>query len=110
MGRPKKEIDENVVKNLAGILCTMKEIAAVVGCSVDTLERRFADIIKEGREQGKASLRRKQFKLADKSAAMAIFLGKNYLGQRDRFDDEGYDDQKLAKAIIAAAKVMGDNV
>ena len=32
------------------------------------------------------SLRRNQFKLAEKSAAMAIFLGKNYLGQTDRFE------------------------
>ncbi len=29
------------------------------------------------------SLRRFQFKLAQRSAAMAIFLGKNYLGQSD---------------------------
>lgn len=29
------------------------------------------------------SLRRAQFRLAEKSAAMAIFLGKNYLGQSD---------------------------
>jgi len=31
-------------------------------------------------------LRRTQFKLADTHAGMAIFLGKNYLGQRDLFD------------------------
>lgn len=29
-------------------------------------------------------LRRNQLKLSEKSAAMAIFLGKNYLGQTDR--------------------------
>jgi hypothetical protein len=29
------------------------------------------------------SLRRTQFRLAEKSAAMAIFLGKQYLGQSD---------------------------
>jgi len=31
-------------------------------------------------------LRRTQFKLADTHPGMAIFLGKNYLGQRDLFD------------------------
>ena len=36
-----------------------------------------------GRENGKVSLRRMQFLQARKSAAMAIWLGKQYLGQRD---------------------------
>jgi hypothetical protein len=31
----------------------------------------------------KVSLRRKQLSLADKNAPAAIFLGKNYLGQKD---------------------------
>lgn len=31
----------------------------------------------------KIKLRRNQLKLSEKSAAMAIFLGKNYLGQSD---------------------------
>jgi hypothetical protein len=37
------------------------------------------------------SLRRKQWKLADKSASMAIFLGKNYLGKRDSIEYEDKD-------------------
>ena len=43
----------------------------------------FSDIFKQKREIGKISLRRKQWKLAEKNATMAIFLGKQYLGQRD---------------------------
>jgi len=35
---------------------------------------------------GKISLRRAQFELAKKSTPMAIFLGKNYLHQRDVWD------------------------
>ena len=31
-------------------------------------------------------MRRSQFKLAEKNAAMAIFLGKQYLGQKDEPD------------------------
>ena len=34
----------------------------------------------------KIQLRRNQLELSKKSAAMAIFLGKNYLGQKDSFD------------------------
>ena len=36
-GRPKKEIDMDLVEKLANIQCTQEEIACVVGCSVDTL-------------------------------------------------------------------------
>jgi hypothetical protein len=65
----------------------MKEIAAVVGCSVDTLENRFSDIIQIGRENGKASLRRMQYQKAKEgSVPMLIWLGKQLLDQRDRQD------------------------
>lgn len=42
------------------------------------------EALDRGREQGKVSLRRTQFRLAEKSAGMAIFLGKNYLDQSDK--------------------------
>jgi hypothetical protein len=89
MARPKKEIDEKQVIELAKINCTMGEMAAVLGCSVDTLERRFAEVIKEGREQGKMSLKRKQYEVAmSGNVSMLIWLGKNTLGQRDTPEGE----------------------
>lgn len=88
-GRPPLEIDESLVQKLAMIMCTMEEIAAVVGCSVDTLERRFADIIKEGQSKGKTSLRRWQYQAAEKgNTSMLIWLGKQHLGQRDSFESK----------------------
>ena len=83
MSRPLKDISARDVELLASVFCTQQEIAEKLGCSVDTLSRRFADSYKKGLADAKASLRRNQFLLAKKSAAMAIFLGKNYLGQRD---------------------------
>jgi hypothetical protein len=84
VARKKMPIDPKIVEGLASIGCTMKEIAAVVGCSVDTLERRFPDLIKDGREKGKSSLRRWQWKNAEKgNTTMQIWLGKQLLGQRD---------------------------
>lgn len=84
MGRPLKEIDAALVERLASIMCTMIEIAAVCKCSVDILERRFADIIHRGRETGKMSLRRFQFKAAEKgNPALLIWLGKQHLEQKD---------------------------
>ena len=96
MGRPKKEIDQNTFEKLCGIMCTLDEIAGVFSCSEDTIERwcketyksTFADISKRFQGTGKSSLRRMQFKLAERSAAMAIWLGKQYLGQKDTVEIE----------------------
>jgi hypothetical protein len=84
-GRPKKVIDYEVVEKLANIQCTQEEIANFLNLSVRTLQRddEFCRIYKKGQDNGKMSLRRIQFKLAEKNTAMAIFLGKQYLGQRD---------------------------
>jgi hypothetical protein len=83
-GRPRANVDDRQVLELAKIGCTMAEIAAVVGTSVDTLERRFAETIRAGREMGRSSLRRAQWKLAlSGNASMLMFLGKFYLGQKD---------------------------
>jgi len=85
MARPKKPIDAEQVRKLARLSASHAEIGAVLGCSADTLERRFAAAIKEGRESGKMSLRRKQFKLAmEGNVTMLIWLGKQYLDQRDK--------------------------
>lgn len=103
MGRPKKEIDKTNFEKLCGLQCTLEEIAGFFDCSADTIERwckgeyktTFAEAYKRYSAPGKASLRRIQFKLAERNAAMAIFLGKNYLGQRDSVEHE--DNEALAK-------------
>lgn len=95
-GRPRKEIDLEQFKKLCGLQCTLSEIAGFFDCSEDTIEnwckrelqRGFSDAFKEYSASGKISLRRNQFRLAEKSASMAIFLGKNYLGQRDNIEIE----------------------
>ena len=85
MARPTIEIDQALVEKLASIHCTMEEIASVVGCSVDTLERRFAEPIKKAKDKGKSSLRRHQWEAAQKgNITMLIWLGKQLLGQRDQ--------------------------
>jgi len=94
MGRPRKEIDSDQFEKLCGLQCTLAEIAGWFGCSEDTIERwckrtytaGFADAFKRFSQSGKISLRRYQFKIAEKNAAMAIFLGKQYLGQKDEPD------------------------
>lgn len=102
-GRPKFVIDYEAVGKLASIMCTELEIASFLGCDVRTLQRddEFCRIYKEGKEKGKMSLRRKQWKLADKSYAMAIFLGKQYLGQRDTVEYKAEDNGVLDRLVEA---------
>ena len=110
-GRPRKEIDNKIFENLCGLQCTLEEIAGVFDCSVDTIERwckreyreTFAEVYKKHSAKGKTSLRRIQFKLAEKSAAMAIFLGRNYLGQKN--NDIETDEQTLQAAGEALVKI-----
>ena len=91
MGRKPKEISKETFEKLCYIQCTESEICSVLQICEDTLnawckrtyDLTFSDAYKKYSENGKMSLRRMQFKLAQKYPAMAIFLGKQYLGQRD---------------------------
>lgn len=74
---------------MASIQCTEAEAAAFFEMTTAAFRKTIATYpaAREawigGREMGKVSLRRKQFNLASTSAAMAKFLGQQYLGQRD---------------------------
>jgi hypothetical protein len=90
-GRPKKEIDFQIVEDLAKIFCTQEEIAGILHVSVDTLQRseKFCGIYKTAQETAKSSLRRAQWAMVEKgNTGMAIWLGKQYLGQKDKTDHE----------------------
>jgi hypothetical protein len=86
MARPPIEIDEVQLEKLAQLHCTNTEIAAFFNCSVDTITRRYADLLDKGREAGKIALRRKQWQLAIEKGdrVMLIWLGKQYLGQSEK--------------------------
>lgn len=91
MGRPKIELDYKLIEKLAHIQCTQAEIADVLGVSTKTLQRdeEFCRIYKKGMNEGRTSLRRMQYDSAKKgSVSMQIWLGKQYLGQKDEVDAE----------------------
>lgn len=107
MARPKKQIDKIQFEHLCGLQCTEEEICYFFSVSDKTLIRwcketygkSFSEVFKEKRAVGKISLRRNQWKLSEKSAAMAIFLGKNYLGQTDGAVEDT-DDRNLTIEIV----------
>lgn len=98
MGRPVKNYDKKVFVDLIGIGCGMDEICWFFRddtgkpANIDTISRwclrEFGCTFQEYRRQNgamflKIQLRKNQIALSKTSAAMAIFLGKNYLGQAD---------------------------
>lgn len=104
MARPKIAIDEEQFKKLCTLQCTLSEIASFFKCSEDTIERwcrrelkmSFAEAFKIHSAGGKISLRRWQFKMAEHNVSMAIFLGKQYLGQKDQQDVVvAHDDETI---------------
>jgi predicted DNA-binding ArsR family transcriptional regulator len=102
-GRPRKEINYDTVAELANIQCTQEEIASVLKISVRTLQRdeEFCRIYKQGMEEGKQSLRRLQWKAAMKgNTTMLVWLGKQYLGQKDKIETEDKtDNAKLQESL-----------
>ena len=93
-GRPKKQIDQKEFEKLCFLQCTKQEFCSWFDTTDKTLERwcketygmGFSEVFRIKRENGIISLRRTQFQLAEKSPAMAIFLGKNLLGQTDKVE------------------------
>lgn len=83
VGRPKIEIDRAEIVKLAHLQCTYEEIAAFFDVDKGTISRNYTTEVLKGRELGKMSLRRSQFKLAQTNGAVCIWLGKNYLGQKE---------------------------
>ena len=84
MARPRKQIDPKKVARLAMIGCPPMEIAAVLDCSVDTLERRFADLVQKSADQGKKRVRSRLFHLAvNGNLGSCIFLCKAWMGMRE---------------------------
>jgi len=85
MGRPLLDIDPKSVEKLAALGCKVKEIASFFGCTDETITNRFSAELDKGRSSLKMSLRKMQFESANKgNVAMLIWLGKQYLDQRDQ--------------------------
>ena len=95
--RPHKKIDKNQFEELCKLCCTQEEIEKVLGTSYDTINEwckreygvGFSEVQRTYAIAGaKLSLRRSQLKLAETNAQMAIWLGKQLLGQRDVVEQE----------------------
>ena len=118
MARPLKEIDKKQFENLCGLQCTKEEICAFFELTDKTLEnwckrtynKGFSEVFREKRGIGKISLRRAQFELAKKNATMAIWLGEQFLNQRDQVQVEIKNENNLLDAIKSTEEIETDDL
>jgi hypothetical protein len=114
MARPKVSIDLGELEKLYSMQCTDQEVAAFLGVSTRTLERRSkAKQFREARERAKAkgriSVRRQLFRLASSgNVAATIFLAKNLLGYKDVLSNEhsgpqGSQLQMIVRSVLDPA-------
>lgn len=94
MPRKPAVIDIELLQKLGALQCTQEEAATVFGIARETFSRklrqkRYRDAWESGLANGRMSLRRRQWR--KNSDTMLIWLGKQYLGQRDHpeADEQG---------------------
>jgi hypothetical protein len=90
-GRPRKEIDRDMLTAIAHLQPTIEEIASALKISVNTFKSRLdetpelKEILDQAKNTGKLSLRRMMWKNATSgNTTMQIWLSKQYLDMRDK--------------------------
>lgn len=115
------EAQRRQFENLCKIQCTLEEVSGVFEVSEDTVRRwvkrnygeesTFESVYKIYGASGRASLRRFQMKQAETNSIMGIWLGKQYLKQKDIIENHNIDygqDDPLTKAIKAEFGIIDE--
>ena len=120
MARPKRKFTDKeikLIKEYAKANCKSETIAKALNIPVNTLKRRFGRIMQENRAKGKLRLKHRQHKMSHNNAQMAIWLGKQDLGQVDKreiktdnVEAETARSPKEQAAIAAAARAYNETM
>jgi hypothetical protein len=113
-GRKPVQIDHVQLEKLCSLQCTDEELAEYFGVTTRTIENKrkkpeYAEVMRRGRVKGRISVRREQFKLLERgNPSIAIWLGKQYLGQRDVTPIElsGPDGKQLKISLEAIDEIL----
>lgn len=103
------------VMSVAGLGATDEEIGDAIGISYRTLIDNyhngfFQAIKKQGKNKGKLSLRRWQFKSAEEgNVTMQIWLGKNILEQKDQQEIQQATDNTIHVSIESASTAINND-
>lgn len=121
-GRPKIEWTDKeyrTFEGLCGIQATIEEIENVLNIDHKTINRlckehytdsngksmNFSQVYKKYSSTGKMSLRRKQYEVANAgNVSMLIWLGKQYLGQKEQQETSFAEDSNISFVIKPASE------
>jgi len=103
VGRPKKlditdAYTQHQLKMLGRYHCTQREIAAMFRVTISSLQEWFERepaakaLFEEGMAEGKMSVRRAQFMMAQRNPVSSIWWGKNNLEQTDKTETKVTND------------------
>jgi AraC-like DNA-binding protein len=113
--KPLNNEDFQRLLNMVRIQCTLQECCSILGMSDTTLNRRlkergednFEALYRRYNDEGRMSLRRMQWQAAENgNASLLIWLGKQYLNQRDKSnlevtgEDGGAIITKIERVIV----------
>lgn len=106
-GTKPKEFDSDQFEKLCGLQCTQDEICSILRLDNETLKRKvencysgdYPDVYRQFSSNGKCSLRRNQFILSKTNASIAIWLGKNWLGQKDSSQENAVTPEMAAQFV-----------
>lgn len=111
-------INKSQFEALCRIMCTKEEIADIFEVDADTLNAwckkiygdTFSVVYKKKSAKGKMSLRRYQFEQAKKNPTLAIWLGKQWLGQSDKIENihTNVEKKPLQIEVIDNSYLKGD--
>lgn len=118
IGRPLKEINKSDFENLCGLHCTEQEICDFLDVTDKTLtkwckqtyKKPFSEVYKIKRNKGNVSLRRRQWILAESNVTMSIWLGKQYLGQTDKVEQQVKADIKREDPLSESLRELAKNL
>lgn len=102
MGRPEIDIDCGEVERLAMLGLSRRAIAALVGCDESTLRKRgdAEEAYAHGRARRLETIAEAQMEiLKGGNPSMAIWLGKNDLGQSDNPSSDGDSEPELEPKV-----------
>lgn len=88
LGRPRKILDDEKITQLVGKGFTVEFVADFMGCHVDTLYANYSEALRKGYAFRNGCLQARQFQnaMGKNNTTMQIWLGKQWLGQKERTD------------------------
>jgi len=114
-GRPKKQFTVTQIEEIGEFAykgCQTETIATLMDIPASTLRDNFRGLLTKKRAERKVWLRELQMSRAksDASSAMAIFLGKNVLEQKDKTEHAitGKDGESLQLAVTVTKTYKKD--